>query len=147
MPSNRMVSICRAWPSELKITKARGDPPSPRARAPYLLLDFGRVLDGVEGRELDVIQLAALPLDLANVDVLHDVARLRIDRDRPARTFPAQTLHGRDQAVAIRLAAGLLQGFVDQVHAVVAAHRHEVGAEARGLLEGLHVGLVLGRVV
>src|SRR5262249_14542918 len=66
------------------------------ARAPSalgLLLHFQRVFDGIEGRELDIVKLALHLLDLADVDVLDDVARLRIDRDRSARAFPFHALH------------------------------------------------------
>ena len=116
-------------------------------RASCYFFDLAGVLDRLEGRELDVVELAVLLLDLADVDVLHDVARLGIDRDRPARALPGHALHGRDQRVAVGLAAGLLEGLVDQVHAVVAADRHEVRPEVVGLLEGLDVGLVLRRGV
>ena len=126
--------------------RARRLAPAPPAASCYFF-DLARVLDRLEGRELDVVELAVLLLDLADVDVLHDVARLGIDRDRPARALPGHALHGRDQAVAVGLAAGLLERLVDQVHAVVAADRHEVGAEAAGLLEGRDVGLVLRGVV
>src|SRR5690349_18277703 len=46
---------------------------------------FPAVLDVRDGVELGVLQLAADLLGLADVDVLHDVARLRIDRDGAAR--------------------------------------------------------------
>ena len=59
--------------------------------------------------------------------VLHDVAGLGIDLDGAARALEADALGRRDQAVAIGLAAGLLQRLVDDVHAVVAADRAEVG--------------------
>src|SRR5271156_4924484 len=59
-----------------------------------------RALVGVlhigDGRELNIVQRAVLLLDLAHIDVLHDVARVRIDRDRPARAHPAHALHRRD---------------------------------------------------
>src|SRR5919204_4537570 len=47
-----------------------------------LLLRFQRVLHRVEGRELDGVELALHLLDLADIDVLDDVAGVRIDRDR-----------------------------------------------------------------
>src|SRR5689334_2742161 len=46
---------------------------------------LARILDRVELVELDVPQLAIALLDLAQVDRLHDVARLGIDRDRTTR--------------------------------------------------------------
>src|SRR5262252_7643481 len=104
--------------------------------APELLLHFQRIFDGLEGRELDVVKLALHLLDLADVDVLDDLARLRINRDLPARAFPRHALHRVDQAIAIGLALGLLERLVDRVHAVVAAERDEVRAVAVRLLEG-----------
>ena len=65
--------------------------------------------------------------------LLHDVARLRIDRDRAARAFPRHALHRRDQRVAVGIAAGLLQRLIDQVHAVIGAERNEIGTEIVGL--------------
>src|SRR5207302_7615550 len=109
--------------------------PGMTAQAPSLLRLAG-ILDGVKGCELDVVEFAVDLLDLADVDVLHDVARFRVDRDRAARAFPLHPLHGSDKGVAVRLAAGLLQRFIDQVDAVIAAHRHEAGTIAERLLVG-----------
>ena len=95
-----------------------------------------RILDRLESREFDVVELAVDLLDLADVDVLHDVAGFRIDRDRAARAFPLHPLHGRDQRIAVGLAAGLLQRLVDQVDAVIAADRHEARTAVEGLLVG-----------
>src|SRR3981081_4888186 len=77
-----------------------------------LLGGFDRILDGLEGRELDVVEFAVLLLDLADIDVLDDVAGVRIDRDRTARAFPFHPLHGGDQPIAVGLAPRLLQRFV-----------------------------------
>src|SRR6266436_5524926 len=65
------------------------------------LLGLARILDGLEGLELDIIELAVDLLDLADVDVLHDVAGVRIDRDRAARAFPIHPFHRGDQLVAV----------------------------------------------
>src|SRR3569623_650248 len=73
------------------------------------LLGLAEILDGFEGCELDVVELAVDLLDLADVDVLHDIARLRIDRDRTAGAFPLLPLHGFDQLGAVGVAIGLLQ--------------------------------------
>src|SRR5437764_15426057 len=89
-----------------------------------LLRGLGRILDGLESSELDVVELVADLLDLADVDVLHDVARLRIDRDRAARAFPRHALHGADERIALGRAVGFLERRVDEMHAVVAADRH-----------------------
>ena len=72
-----------------------------------------------------LLQFAADLLDPAEIDGLDDVARLRVDRDRAARAFPCQPLGGRDQRVAVGLAAGLLERLVDDVHAVIAADRED----------------------
>ena len=48
--------------------------------------------------ELDVVELAVLRLDLADVDVLHDVARLRVDQHRAARALEDLALHRRRAA-------------------------------------------------
>src|SRR5579871_2062361 len=89
------------------------------------LLRLAEILDVREGLEFDVVKLAVDLLDLPDIDVLHDVAGFRINRDRTARALPLHALHGLDQLVAVGVAIGLLQRLVDQVDAVVAAHRHE----------------------
>src|SRR3954470_13583297 len=108
----------------------RPSPPSPRgegdAACARSLRGFHRVLDVRDRGELDIVELAADLLDLADVDVLDDVAGLRVDRDRSARARPGHALHGRDERVAGGVAVRLLQGLVDEVHAVVAAEAHEV---------------------
>src|SRR5207247_4198620 len=115
--------------------RARAERPrSPRPATS--LLRLAGVLDGLEGREFNVVELAVDLLDLADVDILHDVAGFRIDRDRPTRAFPLHPLHRFDQRIAVSLAAGLFQRLVDQADAVIAADRHE----ARALVEGLLVG-------
>src|SRR6202790_4608768 len=105
------------------------------ARHPSLLRLAG-VLDGLKSLELDVVEFAVDLLDLADVDVLHDVAGLRVDRDRPPRAFPFHALHGLDQRIAVGVAAGLFQRLIDQMNAVIAAHRHEAGARRERLLVG-----------
>src|SRR6516164_1190694 len=45
------------------------------------------ILDGFEGREFDVLQLAVHALNLANVDVVDDIAASRINGHWPARTL------------------------------------------------------------
>src|ERR1035437_8000291 len=107
--------------------RVRGRTPRSPRRATSLLRLAG-VLDGLEGLEFDVVELAVDLLDLADVDVLHDVAGLRIDRDRAARAFPLHPLHGFDERVAVGLAAGLFQRLIDQMDAVIAAHGHEARA-------------------
>src|ERR1700744_1214479 len=110
-----------------------GEPPlvraaramSPTAARYPLFLDLGRILHVRNGRELDIVELAVLLLDLADIDVLDDVAGVRIDRDRAARALPLHPLHGCEQLVAVGIATRLLQRFIDQVDAVISADRHE----------------------
>src|ERR1700742_2424797 len=68
------------------------------------LLGLAGVLHGLEGLELDIVEFTVLLLDLADVDVLDDVAGLGIDRDRTARALPFHALHGLDQLVAVGVA-------------------------------------------
>src|SRR5215470_15487061 len=139
MPSNRMVSMIplRCWPGDPnddscpgRVERQRNETRDPAQKSlgpgsslanarsagtrgpPSLLRGLHRILDRLEGGELDVVELAVLLLDLADVDVLDDVAGVRIDRDRTARALPLRPLHGRDQLVAIGIAIGLLQRFV-----------------------------------
>src|SRR5882672_6498866 len=99
-------------------------------------LGLAGILHRLEGGEFDVVELAVDFLDLADVDVLHDVAGFRIDRDRAARALPLHALHRLDQRIAVGLAAGLLQRLVDQAYAVIAADRHEARARVKGFLVG-----------
>src|SRR5512134_242137 len=85
-----------------------------------LALGGGGVRNSVERH---VYELVADLLDAANVDRLHHVARLGVDRHRAARAFPLQALRRRDHRLAVGVALGLLQRLVDRVHAVVAADR------------------------
>src|SRR3954466_16373552 len=94
----------------------------PRNDVAASLLGLAGVFYGPEGLELDIVKFAVDLLDLADVDVLHDVAGFRIDRDRAARACPLHTLHGANQRIAIRFSARLLQRLVDEVNAVIAAH-------------------------
>ena len=66
-----------------------------------------RILDPFDSGELDVVQLAVHLFDPADIFVLDDVPRLRIDRDLPARAFPAHTFDRRHEGIAIGVAAGL----------------------------------------
>src|SRR5580704_1085792 len=68
-----------------------------RERPLLLLRRLDRILDVREGGKFDVVELAALLLDFADVDVLDDVAGVRIDRDRAARAFPGQAFGGGDE--------------------------------------------------
>src|SRR5205807_5342483 len=150
--SQTLAALCHATfriKGTLATLYASSAPFEPEVRSPLaaLLLHFQRIFDGLEGLELDVVKLALHLLDLADVDVLDDVARLRINRDLPARAFPCHALHGVDQAIAVGLALGLLECLVDRVHAVVAAERDEVRAIAVRLLESGDVLLVGRRIV
>src|SRR4030081_1661852 len=103
MSSRKVPTSQNAGAIRQSTVKAIGSPPL------SLLGGLDRILDGLEGRELDVVELAVLLLDLADIDVLDDVAGVRIDRDRTARAFPFHPFHGGDQPVAVGLSAGLFQ--------------------------------------
>src|SRR6185312_6463898 len=60
-----------------------------------------RILHGRIGRELLVDELAVDLLDLSHIDVLDDLAGLRIDRDGSARTLPGIALGRRQRLVAV----------------------------------------------
>jgi hypothetical protein len=106
-----------------------------------------RVLDVGNRGDFHGDQMAVDLLDLANIDRLDDVTGLRIDRNRPARTFPVQAPGGVDERLAVGLAAGLLQRGVDQVHAVIAADREEVGIAVEIGIVGCHEFFVQFRVM
>src|SRR5436309_8241637 len=99
MPSNRMVSMllrpllrplcaqsCAHMRAPARMLPAcsaarqltRGELLAPKAR--LLLGCLHRILHRLEGGELDILQLAVNLLDLAHVDVLDDITRVRIDR-------------------------------------------------------------------
>src|SRR6266853_2506940 len=88
------------------------------------LLD--RVLDVLDLVDFDVDEAPVDFLDAADIYRLDDVASLRIDGDRAARAFPFHALGGRDERLGVGLAAGLRQGFVDEVHPVPAADAKKV---------------------
>ena len=60
----------------------------PRDRDCYFFTLPGS-LHRLECGKLDVVEFAIFLLDLADIDVLHDVARFGIYRNGPARAFPA----------------------------------------------------------
>src|SRR6516225_9788575 len=99
------------WPAQ------RPTMPHPSKRAQLTrsasLLGLAGVLDGLKGCELDIVELAVDLLDPADIDILNDVARRRVDRDRAARALPFHCLHGVDQLVAIRAAAGVFQRLIN----------------------------------
>src|SRR6266704_5737528 len=113
---------------------------NPGSRAPSIALFLhpllDRVLDVRALVDLAVEQPAADLLDAADVDRLDDVARFRIDSDRAARAFPFHALGGGDERLGVGLAAGILQGFVDEVHAVPAADAEEVRVAPPGRVVG-----------
>src|SRR5262249_13957093 len=129
-------------PAEAVAPSRAGARGKPRAAATRLLLHFQRVFDGVEGGELDIVKLAVDLLDFADIDVLDDLARLRVNGNRPARAFPFHSLHRGGQGLSVGLALGLLERLVDEVHAVVAAERDEVRPVSIRLLEGGDIFLV-----
>src|SRR3954463_5394647 len=126
--------------------------PSAMERSPAIsFFRFAGVLDGFEGLEFDVVEFTVNLFDLTDIDILYDIAGLRVDRDRAARAFPLQSFHGFDQRVAVRLAPGLSQRFIDQVDAVIPAHGHEARARPERLFVArdeflVHRGGMCGRI-
>src|SRR5262245_31580772 len=102
----------------------------PLAAISVLHARLHRILDVRNLLDLDVAQFALDLLDAPDIDRLDDVARVGIDTDLPARALPGEPLGGGDQGLSVGLAAGLLQGLVDQVHPVPAADRVDVGVAA-----------------
>src|SRR5262245_13841662 len=128
-----------------------GIKPGPLAWPGYRQSLFLEFLPGIlhvrEGLELHVGELAADPLHLAHVLVLDDVARLRVDRDRPARAVCVLVLPDQSHgAVGVDLAFLFADDVVDRVHRVPLAHGHEArrGLFAVLLLPGGNEGLVGG---
>src|SRR5262245_53428670 len=114
-----------------RVTRSRIALPAARLPGSRWLVGSRRVLDVVDLVELDVERAHAGTwagvLDAPDVDRLHDVARLRVDRDRPARALPVHALGRCNEAFPVGLAGGLPQSLIDQVHAVPAADRVDVG--------------------
>src|SRR5262245_24360743 len=116
--------------------KCKPETKTPAARIPrrggfnrrsFLLVEFLPLVLHVRDRlELDVGELPAHLADLADVLVLDDVPRLRIDRDRSARAVRVLVappdLH---RLFGVDLAALLPDRGVDRVHRVPGADRHE----------------------
>src|SRR5260370_32096143 len=86
-----------------------------------LFRGFHRVLNSLKGSELDIVEFAVDPLDLADINILDDVSCLRIDRYRPARTLPFRAFHRAHERVAVGIAIGLLEGLIDEMHSIIAA--------------------------
>src|SRR5262249_23888390 len=118
-----------------------------KRREALLLCRLQRILDGLEGGELDVVEAAVHFLDLADVFIVNDVPRLRIDGHRSARAFPRHAFHRCEQRFAVGLAAGLFQRLVDEMHGIVAADGDEVRTLAVSLLKARDEGLVQRRVM
>src|SRR3954468_15969645 len=125
MPSKRMVSMakprhCGPAPQSSPVASSG---PGCRVKPGMTadLLGLPRVLHVLDDVELHVPQLAVLLLHLAQVDVLDDVAGLRVDEHRAPRALENLALHRGQQRVAAALATTLLERFVDDAHAVVTA--------------------------
>src|SRR5215213_5840779 len=91
-------------------------------------------------RDRDVLVTAVA--HLAEIDVLHDVVRLR-EADRPARRVDLRAFHRNDHLVArAGVAADRREPDVEKSRRVVALHGIDVAVEAGLLLERLEEGLV-----
>jgi hypothetical protein len=97
-----------------------------------------RILDVLDLVDFHVEKLVADLLDLEDVHGLDDVAGFWIDGERTARAFPAHALGGGDQRFAVGVAVGLLQRFVDEPRAVIAADRIDVWVTVELLIIGLY---------
>src|SRR5690348_1210737 len=105
-----------------------------RARQPYrprlFLLGvelFPRILDLRNGCEFDIREVTADAFDAADIDILDDVAGLRIDRDRPARAvgiFPG--LENGHRLIDVEFALGLLDHGIGRSHRVPALDAGEI---------------------
>lgn len=78
------------------------------------------VLDTVAGLELDIVESAVDFLHPAKIDVLDDIARVRIDLDRAPGTGDLHALCGVDEELAGGVAVGLVERLVDQVKRIPA---------------------------
>src|SRR6218665_2509543 len=76
-----------------------------------------------EAQRLRIDQRPSLPLHLAQVDVLRDVARLAVDAHGPARALPLQFARSRQRLGAVPGPAGRLDHSVDPIPAVLGHHR------------------------
>jgi hypothetical protein len=97
---------------------------------------------GLEGCKLGVVELPVYLFDFADIDVVHDIAGLRIDKYRATWAFPCHALHCPKQRIAVGPATGFLQRFVDEMHSVVSRERDHVWPKLVRLLECGHVGTV-----
>src|ERR1700761_4060002 len=79
---------------------------------------FEGVLHCGERLELDGPWLAVHHLHLADVDVLNDVAGVRVDLDGTARAFPFHAFERGQHRVGVGIAIGLFQRAIDRGHAV-----------------------------
>src|ERR1700722_3783352 len=95
-----------------------------RARSFHVVDDFPRVLNHGERFELDIAVDAIDVPDLAQIFVLHDIARLRVDHDRAARAGVFPTFQQRHGLVRIDRAILRRDDVEDRRHAVERGHRH-----------------------
>src|SRR5258706_8631878 len=125
-----------AGQKKARCTEVHRAPWSSTGRVLLFVQLLPRILDrGAYRLDLDVGELAADPAHFAQILVLYDVARRRVDRDRPARAVRVleilQELHG---PVRIELAFLLADRVHDGRHAVVAAHGDEVRRLVRAVV-------------
>ena len=77
---------------------------------------FGRILHVIDFVDLRVLGFAVHFLNSADIDGLHDVAGIGVDRYLAAR-LSISYLWRQQSKIAVGLAAGLFQRLVDQMHA------------------------------
>src|SRR5262245_18304019 len=127
-PAPAPTSAPRSAPSTTPPTAITSTSTAAPSRAAGELLGARWILDVLDLVEFDGASVPTGFLDAANVDGLADVARLRVDRNGATRALPFHSLGSGNVALAVGLAAGLLERLVDQVDAVPAADRVDVGA-------------------
>src|SRR6266436_64122 len=85
------------------------------------------ILDHRDGRDLDIDEGVTLLLDAADVDVLDDVARLRIDHDRSARAVRVLPVgQERHRLIGSKTALGFLDQGKYRRHPVPTIDREKV---------------------
>src|ERR1700730_597194 len=91
------------------------------------LLRQARALHPRVFEDLPVDELAIDALDAADIDGFDEVARRRIDGDRPARADEVDLLERRHRLVRIDRPMERRHHVANGVHAVIARDRHEIG--------------------
>src|SRR5262249_56332636 len=90
------------------------------------IVDLPRVLHHIHLSDVDRHELAVALLDLADIDVLHNLALRRVDHDRPARAVKRLALQEVDVLYAFRIGPERRHRLIDQVGAVPGRDRGDI---------------------